>query len=296
MSGTGTPAAREGESYCAQMLRGASRDRYHACLMAPPGAREALFALHAFDHELARVREAASEPTLGLIRLQWWRDALEALAHGNVEAHPVMRTLADHGEDPAFRPYALSALIDAYEDDFEELPFETMEDLRANARARGLGVVRRAAKHLTGRDPEPDKDTPAARAVVSAATAWGLVLHLRAFGPQAHKGRCLAPRSVLEEAGIEAETVTSARTLTAPIKQVFEALLRQAAQEADRSARLERHVPKALTPALRHTRLAPVYLKLLRHKGYDPLRTQAVLPDYRRIWALMAPRWGGPGL
>ena len=33
--------------------------------------------LYAFNHELARAREAVSEPPLALIRLQWWREVVE---------------------------------------------------------------------------------------------------------------------------------------------------------------------------------------------------------------------------
>ena len=39
-----------------------------------------LFALYAFNLEIARVREPVSEPMPGEIRLQWWRDALVGAA------------------------------------------------------------------------------------------------------------------------------------------------------------------------------------------------------------------------
>ena len=48
-------------------------DRFFTALFAPPVRRGAVLALYAFNHELARAREAASEPALALIRLHWWR-------------------------------------------------------------------------------------------------------------------------------------------------------------------------------------------------------------------------------
>ena len=54
----------------------ADRDRYLADLFAPEAARPHLFALHAFNARLRGSATASSEPTLGEIRLQWWRDAL----------------------------------------------------------------------------------------------------------------------------------------------------------------------------------------------------------------------------
>ena len=65
-------------SYCGALLRRHDADRYLTALFAPGERREALFALYAFNLEIARMREAVSEPMMGLIRLQWWRDALEA--------------------------------------------------------------------------------------------------------------------------------------------------------------------------------------------------------------------------
>ena len=55
-------------------MREADKDRFLATLFAPAKYRRALFALYAFNVEIARVRELAREPMPGEIRLQWWRD------------------------------------------------------------------------------------------------------------------------------------------------------------------------------------------------------------------------------
>ena len=41
-----------------------------------------MFALYAFNYEIARVREIVREPMLGQIRLQWWREAVSAAFSG----------------------------------------------------------------------------------------------------------------------------------------------------------------------------------------------------------------------
>ncbi|MCA3393162.1 MAG: squalene/phytoene synthase family protein, partial [Roseomonas sp.] len=61
----------------AAFARAHDPDRFLAALFAPPEKREAIFTLIDFNHELARAREVASHPMAALIRLQWWRDALE---------------------------------------------------------------------------------------------------------------------------------------------------------------------------------------------------------------------------
>jgi phytoene synthase len=52
-------------SYCAQEVREHDHDRYLTALFAPAAHREAVFALYAYNAEVARTREAVSEPILG---------------------------------------------------------------------------------------------------------------------------------------------------------------------------------------------------------------------------------------
>src|SRR3989304_4664298 len=75
--------------HCAALVREADRDRYLATLFAPADRRDALFALYAFNAELARGRGGAREPLPGEIRLQWWREVLNGERDGEAAAHPV---------------------------------------------------------------------------------------------------------------------------------------------------------------------------------------------------------------
>src|SRR5690348_12565266 len=87
----------------ANLVRRQDRERYLTALFAPAGRREALLALYAFNHEVAKTREVVREPTLGQIRLQWWRDALEEIHDGrSPRRHEVVEPLAQ-----AIRAHAL---------------------------------------------------------------------------------------------------------------------------------------------------------------------------------------------
>lgn len=81
-------------SYCADLVRTYDRDRFLLSLTVPPDKRAALWALFAFNHEIAKTREIVTETQLGLIRLQWWRDAIAAVYEGTpVPSHEVMDDL-----------------------------------------------------------------------------------------------------------------------------------------------------------------------------------------------------------
>src|SRR6185503_16244699 len=78
---------------CRKLVREHGKDRYLAGLFAAASKRKHLFALYAFNYEIARIRELVHEPLPGEIRLQWWRDALQGSARGDVGRHPVAGAL-----------------------------------------------------------------------------------------------------------------------------------------------------------------------------------------------------------
>ncbi|WP_217429729.1 squalene/phytoene synthase family protein, partial [Sphingomonas bacterium] len=61
---------------------------------APVERRAALRALFALDARLRAIALAARDPTIGLMRLTWWRDALERLDGAPAPAEPLLRSLA----------------------------------------------------------------------------------------------------------------------------------------------------------------------------------------------------------
>ena len=81
--------------HCEALVRAADKDRFLATLFAPARYRRPLFALYAFNVEVARVRELAREPMPGEIRLQWWRDVFSAAGSSEFKANPVAAALTD---------------------------------------------------------------------------------------------------------------------------------------------------------------------------------------------------------
>ncbi len=80
----------------AALVRHHDRDRFQTVLFAPVARREALFALYAFNYEIARVRERVTQPTLGRIRLEWWRETIAAaFEDGPIRHHIVAEPLTD---------------------------------------------------------------------------------------------------------------------------------------------------------------------------------------------------------
>ncbi len=109
-------------------------DRYLTALLLPRACREGLILLAAFSGELRRIPSLVSEPMIGAIRLQWWRDALDAAARqpqpgaasGNPLADAVIGVIRDHD-----LPWGLvQGLIDAAEADLDPTPFSEIAETR----------------------------------------------------------------------------------------------------------------------------------------------------------------------
>ena len=122
------------------LARAADYDRYLSALFAPVGRREALFALIAFNHEVARIPEAVSEPMLGRIRLQWWREVVEAVYAGApARRHEVAVPLADAIRACSLERAPFDRLLDARESDLEA---------GRTARPCGAGALRRRHRRV----------------------------------------------------------------------------------------------------------------------------------------------------
>jgi phytoene synthase len=177
-------------------------DRFLCALFAPAARREAIFALIALNHELARAREAASNPVAALIRLQWWREAIdEARAGRPPRRHEVAAPLAEAVGCGALDADALLAMVDAREAEAEEA-IATEQEFVAWIRGTAGGWSAAAGLAL-GADAE------AAERLRGLGASYGLAGVLRSVAAHAAQGRCLLPRDRLAEAGLTPEAVVA---------------------------------------------------------------------------------------
>lgn len=193
MSGAG------GLSACGALVRRHDPDRFLGVLFAPAGRREALFTLYAFNHELARAREAVREPMLALIRLQWWREVVE----GTQKRHEVARPLSEAIARGWLLPADLLAMIEGREVEADA----AIADRAAWGAylAATAGGVMVAAGRALGAD-----DAVLARLRVLGA-AHGVAGQLRNVPVLARAGRVMLPQDVLGAHGLTVHDVAAGR-------------------------------------------------------------------------------------
>ncbi len=154
-------------------LKVADPDRVRAAMFAEETTRERLLLLYAFHLELAKVPELVSEPVIGQIRYQWWRDAIAEIYEGrDVRKHEITTPLRHLLLEYDIPRYWVDQLIDGRERDIDPRPFKNLTDAQDYC-ANTSGVLMKIAVKLCGVDPSEDID--------SAGTAWGLTGLARAY-------------------------------------------------------------------------------------------------------------------
>ncbi|MGD9536100.1 MAG: phytoene/squalene synthase family protein [Alphaproteobacteria bacterium] len=275
--------ARSDASALIDLVRRVDHDRYLCALFAPPERRPALFALIAFNHEIARAREAVSEPMLGQIRLQWWRESIEGIYGGTVRRHEVVEPLADAVEQHGLSRASFDALIDARERDFDDAPMADLAALEAYAEATAAPLAALTVEALGERECE------AARC---AATAFALVGLMRAVPFHAARSRLYLPADRLAAHGLSAAEALSGR-FSAPLGAVIGEVLGRAEQHLAAARSAMTAAPRAARPALLPGRLAAMHRARLAALGNNPYDPRATIGPLRRQLGLLIANLSG---
>jgi NADH dehydrogenase [ubiquinone] 1 alpha subcomplex assembly factor 6 len=270
----------------AARARSRDPDRYLTALFAPAERRSALFALIAFNDEIARVRETVTQPILGQIRLQWWRDAVEQIYNSKPPAHDVAQALAAAVADASLDRMLLERMIDARESDLASEPPAHIEELLSYAADTAGSLVELQLQALGARDEASEQ------AGRSVGTAYALVGLIRAIPFHARARRAYVPQSVLAEKGLTSEDLFRSEPPVA---------LRSAVRELAGLARLHlvearEHagtVPRRAASALLAATVAENYLRAIERARYDVFSPSVSQRPPGLVWRLAFRAWAG---
>jgi phytoene synthase len=270
---------QDAAAHCEALVRTADKDRFLATLFAPAEHRNALFALYAFNLEVARVREVVREPVAGEIRLQWWSDLIGGVARGEVEAHPVAAAVLASMARYRLPAARLEAIITARRFDLYDEPMATLADLEAYADGASSSLIALAAQILNA-GHEPDIGSLARHAGIASAIA-GL---LKAFPVHAARGQLFVPLDILERHGASRQLVATGQA-SAQLRSAFTELRRSAHDHLDQAGKLSATVPPVVMPALLPVALAGPTLDRMERPDYDPFVPVEIAP-WRRQWLI----------
>lgn len=226
----------------------ADPDRIRSAAFANSTLKAQLELFYAFHYELAKVPEFVSEPLIGQIRYQWWRDAVAEIYEDRpVRAHEISTPLTTLFKAVQMPRFWVDRLIDGRERDLDPTPFETLDAALEYCRETS-GLLLQMAVHIC-RVTEGGSaldETSLAR----AGEAWGLTGLARSW-------KFYHP-SMLSLLKFDA------------VCDAVHAHYTEAKQGLG-------SIPAASLPALSYIGLIPKYIKRMTSSGHDPLQH---MPSY----------------
>jgi 15-cis-phytoene synthase len=283
---TTSPTATSNADVVRLAARAQEHDRYLSALLAPRAARDDLIALAAFAGEIARIPAVVHEPMAGEIRLQWWRDAIEAVGRGEKSGHPVADALGAAQRRHRLPKGLLYGIVDAhavglYDEALADDPalWSFLQKTEGAMFSLGLRVL--------GRD-----DLAAQKAANAAGLAYGLARVLVELPALWAQGRTLLPESRLRAAGLSSVDV-KAGTAGARLRPVLRDLAGVARGQLAKARLGWRHLTTPQRAALLPLALVEPYLRSLERPGRDLLREVSDILPLRRVWHLWWARWSG---
>ena len=216
-------------------LKSVDPDRLRAALFADREGCQRLQILYAFHYELAKVPELVSEPMIGQIRYQWWRDAVAEIYEGRpVRQHEIATPLAKVLIAYDVPRLWVDRLIDGRERDLDPRPFANLEEAKVYCRQTSGVLMQIAVKLLRS---EPDD------AVLAAGEAWGLTGLARAY--------------TYYQEGMLSDVS-------------FDDLCRAAQESRNMAARGLKLLSSAAFPAVAYAALVPKFITRLTNSKHDP--------------------------
>lgn len=270
----------------ARLVRRHDRDRFLTVLFAPGEHRQSLFALYAFNHEVAKTREVVSEAALGRIRLQWWRESIAGIYAGETpRRHEVVEPLAAAVRRHSLPRASFEHLIDARESDLEDDPPESLAALERYVDATSGSLVLLALRVLGSGGEE------AAAAAHAVGIAYGLAGLIRAVPFHARSKRLYLPRDLSAAAGLSPERDLFELRSSPALRRVVAQLADFASAHLAAAERAAAALPPTALPALLPAALARGDLARLKRAGYDPFARVVRIPDPWRGWRLTWAAW-----
>ena len=256
----------------ADQLRDLDPAQFFATLFIPADHRDAVMALRCFVAEIARIPWLVSEPMLGEIRLQWWREVLDGAREGEAAANPLASALMQAVRHYRLPVQALQGLIDARGEDLYADPPPSLHDLEGR-----LGECFSVPYRLAALICHQDASRGVADVAGHGGVAEGLVDLLARWPVLLRRSRVMLPQDVMKRFDLTREIVLAG---TAPerVAQAFQALCDEAARHrALASAALGALDPQEAVAFLPLCLVEPHLKRLQRGLPTEPV----TLPQWR---------------
>ncbi|XP_068997124.1 NADH dehydrogenase (ubiquinone) complex I, assembly factor 6 isoform X3 [Embiotoca jacksoni] len=128
-SANATADSQHNEKYCLDLVRSRDYEGFLSSLLLPEEARRSSLALRAFNVELAQVKDSVSQKTIGLMRMQFWKTAIEEIYRDDPPNQPVSTELWRAVRTHNLTKRWLLRIVTEREKDLEDRAYRNLQEL-----------------------------------------------------------------------------------------------------------------------------------------------------------------------
>ncbi|KAG9295945.1 hypothetical protein G9A89_011797 [Geosiphon pyriformis] len=255
-------------------------DNYLCSALYPRHLRHVHLGIRAFNLELAMVRDTVSNPIIGKMRMQFWRDAIDNVFKGQPPRQPIAQVLFFSLSQCKLSPLFFKRIIDERAANLDDPPFMSVHDLETYTENTVSCLLYLHLESLSVKTIQAD------HAASHIGKAIGIVTTLRAFPYLVSKRRMLLPADILAKHKISQEEIFRSGPVARLEDAVFE--LATIAHDHLLTARtFLSEVPKQAMPALLSVTSSELYLKSLETHNFNVFEPKLA----RREWKLPFRMW-----
>lgn len=259
----GYAASAHSFAHCVRQVHDLDYERYACDIYLPKDARPVAFAVHAFNIEVARIRDAVRDTTLRRTRMQWWRESLQSAGRGLPAKNPVLECVAHAVHKTTLVEHWLHKLIDARERDLEMTSQpEKMAWVEAYADETAGSMVH-AVLEASGITDDEAHD-----AAAQVGRAYGLVTLLRGTPHHIARGLTYLPQEVTSSHNVRLGDLAAGRH-TPELGTAVAAMATRADGAATAAEQALRRLPRSARLAMAPLWCAQLYLRDLARAGHN---------------------------
>ncbi|MGH8657469.1 MAG: squalene/phytoene synthase family protein [Gammaproteobacteria bacterium] len=255
---------------------------YYSNLYLAPEKKHAFLALHGLWLELEEILHGATDPGVGRIRLQWWREEIERAFRGGAR-HPTAAVLARSFNDFASTKRSFCDAIDAV--DLELSHAAHPEFTALEPFLEKMGTLWSLSALING---YRDEHTPGA--LKQLGSAYELTLLIQNLPRDMARGRPHLPLDEAERAGVQLDQPVHANDLD-PLHRFVEIQAKRASERLQES--LERLPVRDRLSQLHSLILGNIYRATLHEIAKDGFRVaehHIALTPLRKLWIAWSTR------
>lgn len=254
--------SQQNEKYCINIVRSRDYDGFVSCLLLPEDARRSSLALRAFNVELAQVKDSVTQKTIGLMRMQFWKTAIEEIYRDDPPVQPVSAELWRAVRKHYLTKRWLLRIVTEREKDMEDRAYRNLQELETYSENTQSSLLYLLLESLGVKDVHAD------HAASHIGKAQGIVTCLRATPYNSSRRKVYLPMDVCMLHGASQEDfIRGSREQN--VRDVVYDIASQAHVHLQHARSFSRNVPPAATPAFLLTVVLEDYLHRVRRVDFD---------------------------